>query len=229
MSTPNEIFRGAYGRSKKNQPGEIATEATELLDLLTQALRGLFIFGTRLNPLFFATESNITPPGADAGWPLPSDVEHLFRVESVGVKVEVVPFDDRDLAHPDPAVYHLGGELREAGNANDPAPDVDALDVFYAKQAETPGGVDQELDAFWPEAYDSLLELEVAIYLAIKDGRMEEVGTLQQDRDVWAIRFAAHVEHYAPTTQDRFAGPSRIQVESAVPLGELLAGGSEAF
>ncbi|MFW6199665.1 MAG: hypothetical protein ACOC8K_03745 [Gemmatimonadota bacterium] len=225
MTPPREILEGAYGRSTKNQPGEIATEETELLDIVTQALRGLFIFGTRLNPTFFGAEDTVSV--SSGSWPLPSDLEHLFRVEDDGDKVEVVPFDDRAVAHPKPAVYHLGGRLYPAGNANDPT-DGD-LDLFYAKQADAPADLDSELDAFWPEAYDSLLELEVAIYLAIKDGRTEEVPLLQNDRDVWAIRFAAHVEHYAPTTMDRFGGQVGLQVESVVPLGDLLAGGSEAF
>lgn len=225
MSTPAEIFRGAYGRSKKNQPQEIASEETELLDLLTQALRGLFIFGTRLNPTFFGTEDTVSI--SSGAWPLPADVEHLFRVEASGSKVEVVPFEDRGIAAPEPAVYHLGGELHPAGNDNDPTSG-DLL-LIYAKQAEAPAGVDADLDSFWPEAYDELLELEVAIYLALKDGRNQEVQTLQADRDRWALRFAAHVEHYAPTTTDRFGAGGGIQTESQVPLGDLLAGGSEAF
>ena len=228
MSTPNDILRGAYGRSTKNQPGQIANEDTELLDIIGQALRGLFMFATRLNPPFFGTSTTVNFDGDK--WPVPSDVEHLFRLEDPDQSnqvVEVVPFDDRAIAAPAPAVYHLGGAFYSAGNPNDPTSG--NLVAFYAKQATLPSALTEELDSFWPSSYDELLELEVAIYLAMKDDRMSEVQALQADRDRWAVRFAAHVEHFAPTTTDRFVGGSTLQAETVVPLGDLLAGGSEAF
>lgn len=228
MSTGQEILNGAYGHSKKNQPGEIASEATELRLVLVKALRGLFMFGTRFGPAFFGKENN--QPSSSGAWPVPSDVEMLFRLENAtdGTRAVIVPFTDRGIAAPTPAVYHFGQALHPAGNTNDPDT-ADALTFFYAKQADDPGDLSTELDSLWPEEYDKLLELEVAIYLALKDGRNQEVQQLKEDRDVWAVRFAAHVEHYAPATMGRFEGTDLLNPDSEIAPGAFLAGGSERF
>ncbi|MFP3948894.1 MAG: hypothetical protein ACLFWG_09205, partial [Longimicrobiales bacterium] len=65
-TTPEDIIYAAYPKSKKNVPGQIGTEASELLELVGRALRGLFIVGTRVNPLLFA--KNTTQAGASGGW-----------------------------------------------------------------------------------------------------------------------------------------------------------------
>lgn len=227
MSTPNDVYLMAYAKSKKNQPGEIATEATELLGLITRALRGLFAFGARVSPQFFGIQADVT--GASSKWALPTDVESLYRIEYVtgGAKVELVPFDDRTAAEPDPSVYHFGQSIYAAGNANDPDPAADDLRFFYAKSAETPASATVELDSLWDEDYDELLAYELAIYLALKDGRNEEVIDLRKDRDRWALLFAAHLEHYMAGEVDRWPGSRALSTERIVPIQRLLAGGSE--
>lgn len=223
-TTALDILIGAYARSSKNTPGTIATEATELLTLVWRAMAGLYAFAARLNPTFFADATDVAFSGT--GWLRPAAAESVFRIEDAsGHEIIVVPLDDRQADVGLPAVYRWGQVYRSAGNATDPT--AGSLRFFYATRPAPLPTLTDPLDALWTESYNALLIDEVAIYLALKDGRLEELDALTGSRDRWAQLFAAFLEHETANERRRFGTVRRIATNTLVPIGSLLAGGSQ--
>jgi hypothetical protein len=223
-TTVQDILNGAYGKSAKNRPLSLAADATELVKVVQRSLQGLFAYGTRINPLFFGTSADVN--AVSGSWARPADAESIFRIEIVAglVEVAVVPFDDRKKAEPTmPAVYEMGQKFLPVGNVNDP---VGTLRIWYARQASALVNLTDVLDAMWPERFNELLELEVAIYLALKDGRDSEVAELRPPRDAWAALYGAHLEHATANLRARFAQVRRFATNTLIPIQGILAGGS---
>lgn len=221
-TTPQMILDGAYAKSLKNRPGAIASESGELLQLVIRSMRGLYAFAARINPLFFAESAAVN--FAAPGWPRPQNAEAIFRIETAaGVEVVVVPFDDRNAEPGIGAVYEFGQVYRPA-SALAPNPQNGALTFFYSKRPTDPANLAATLDAMWTEQFNELLILEVAIYLALKDGRGDEVGAYKSDRDRWANLFAAFLEHESMNERRRYGQVARFNVKSMMPIWSLLAG-----
>lgn len=224
-TTPEDVILAAYAKSKKNVSGQIASQEGELLALVGRALRGLFAFGARINPMAFATST--TQAGASGAWTWPDDVESWIRLEDNAddSEVVVVGFDQRTAEPGKPAVYYAGRSWYPAGNAGDPDPASDTLKYWYAKRADLPTTTAEALDALWIESFNELLVLEVAIYLAMKDER-SEVAVLRADRDRWLAQYIAHLEHVVPMERRTRAHVRTINTNTLVPLTDLVAGGT---
>lgn len=219
---PRDILLAAYAKSLKNKPGAIASESGELLQLVIRAMRGLYAFAARVNPLFFA-ESAVVAYAAP-GWPRPVTAEAIFRIElPTGTEVALVPFDDRAAEPGMPAVYEFGQKFLPA-SALAPNPQNGNLTFYYAKRPTDPADLDANVDAMWTEQFNELLILEVAIYLALKDGRSTEIPGLTASRDRWANLFVAFLEHETVNERRRFGQVARFNVKSMMPLWSLLAG-----
>lgn len=222
-TTPRQILTAAYAHSTKNRPGVIAAESTELLQVVIRAMRGLYAFAARVNPTFFAKTSAVA--FAAPGWSRPEDAESVFRIEDpTGTEVVVVPYDDRGAEVGMPAVYSFGQVYRPASAAA-PDPQAGNLTFYYAKRPQSPATLDTPLDASWAEQFNELLALEVAIYLSVKDGRQDELGSLRADRDRWIAQFVAFLEHETANERRRYGHIKRINVQTLVPM---LAGGGAA-
>lgn len=230
MSTPREIITRAYAKSLKNRPGSIATEATELLDQLQAVLRSIYAGSAKINLTYYADE--VTGVAHDGtGWPRPAAAESVFRIEGEGtasgnvadgVEVVVVPFDDRAAEEGLPAVYRLGRKYRIAGNALDPNAN-DALTFFFSERAPDLVNLDTAIDASWPEAYDELLTLHMAVYLASKEAevRQAELQLLLQERARWGKLYMAFLEHETVNERRRLGRvhvPTRDQIVTAEEL-----------
>ena len=189
MATPREIITAAYAKSTKNQPEEIATNETELLEVVNRKVRSLFSPAATVNPLAFGKTDTMTWGGT--AYPRPTDAESVFRIENAGAKVHIVPFDDRGLMGTQDAVYVLGTNYYVAsGLAGNPA-----LTAWYSKTPTDAADIDATIDASWPETFNNLIVLDVALYLAEKDGRDEELPGLRQDRTEWLNLFTAYLNH----------------------------------
>jgi len=219
-----DILNAAYSRSTQNNPGTIATESTELLAVVQRALDGCYAMAARINPTFFAESASVAPPGASTPWDRPETAESIFRIEdnSDGSEIVVVPYDDRTAEELLPAVYEFGKQFYTAGNAADPDPTSETLDFFYSKRPETLTALDDTLDPMWTEQFNELLVLEVAIYLAVKDGaaqsRTTETQALYAERTRWANRFTAFLEHSTPIQRRRFGHVRRFNTEALLPV-----------
>ena len=231
-TTPRDIIVSAYAKSMKNKPGTIATESTELLQLVIRALRGLYSVAARVNPTFFAESADVTL--GSSVWARPETSESIYRIERVsgttggtgnaGDEVVVVPFDDKKAEEGLNAVYEFGQKFYSAGNSLDPTGG--DLKFYYSKRPTDPATLDTALDALWQESYDELLILETAIYLAMKDTRAEEVKDLKGERDVWASLFIAFLEHCTANERRRFGHIHTIVTKRLIPLNALFAGGA---
>lgn len=229
---PRDIIVAAYAKSMKNKPGTIATESTELLQLVIRSLRGLYSVAARVNPIFFAEDADVTL--AAGAWGRPETAESIYRIERVagttggtgsdGDEVVVVPFDDKKAEEGMGALYEFGQAFKPAGNALDPTGG--DLKFYYAKRPTDPADLDATLDALWQESYNELLILETAIYLAMKDTRSEEVTNLKGERDVWAGLFIAFLEHATANERRRFGHLHTILTKRLIPLNALFAGGA---
>ncbi len=213
MTTPRDILIAAYGLSNQNQPETIASESTELLDVVVRAGRGLWAFAARINPEFFGATVDV--PFAAPGWARPGTAELVWRIENpVGKEVVVVPRSDlkADLARP--AVWTLGQIYRSAGNPLDPING--NLTFFYSQVFPKPDTLDTAISALWPTQYDQLLILEAGLYLALKDGRGDEMGSLSGQRDSWAQLFAAFLEHETTNRVYRYGSVRTFNVPALI-------------
>lgn len=223
MATYGEIITRAYGFSKKNQPNRIAEETSELVGQLNHGLRAFFAIAARVNPTFFGTSSAVA--FVSPGWVRPATAEIVYWIETAaGAEVIIVPFDDRGAEPSMPGLFQLGMSYRPRGLGNDPTGD---LTFFFSRQAvEDVSGLGATVDTGWPEAFNQLLSLELACYMARKDGRMEELGALMGERDRWLALFISRVELAPAGTMRRWNRRRLIPDHSAISVSSLLVGGS---
>lgn len=220
-TTPQQILTDAYAKSKKNQPGRIATESVELLGVVNRVIRTFFQIGVRVNPTFFGDSAVVS---FSSGWARPTAAEMIFRIEDGGDEVVVVPFDQKTAESGLPAVYRMGQVFLSAGNAGDPTSG--DLTFFYAKTPTDAATLGTDIDSMWPETYKELAVLEVAAYLAVKDEREAETAYLVAERDNWLRMFLAFLEHETINERRSFGIPTPFNTNSVVPIASLLAGGS---
>jgi hypothetical protein len=226
-TTPEDLIEAAYAKSLKNNPGQIATESTELLQLVIRMLRKFYAISARVNPTYFASSSQVAAPGSGLPWARPEGAESIFRIENPSAaEVVVVPFDDRTAEEGKPAVYRMGKNFYEAGNTPDPDPASDALTFWYTKRPTDPANLTATIDATWEEQFNELVILEIAAYLSNKDGRAEELGQLAAERDDWLRMFIMFLEHETANERRRFGHLRRFNTMSLVPLNDLLVGGT---
>ena len=219
-----DILDAAFATSTKNQPGTIATSGVELLEAVKRKLQGIYAFAARVNPLHFATTLDVT--GVGGVWERPEPANAIIRIEDASfVEVVVVPFDDRLAAEPKPALYEFGGNFIVSPLQTNPPGDTDDLTFWFSKRPDDPDPFDLTglLDPDWDDGYNDLLIFEIAIYLAMKDGRDEEVAMLKQERNQWAQVFASYLQHSTANEQRRFGHQRIVNVDSLLPL---LTGGA---
>jgi hypothetical protein len=222
MTIYNDIIIAAHGYSTKSRPDEIATRATELLSLVYRAARGVFAAASRVNPEYWGTVANVANIG-DA-WARPENAQTVFGIEraSDDAEVAIVPFDDRGAELSKPAVYLLGRGYRRAFSTLGPL-DSDILKIYYSRIPVAPDQLTDVIDPEWESVFDNFLAIETAMYLALKDGRMDEYAALQPERAKEAQLFVEFLSNATPITSYRYGQPRRVAVPSILPL---LAGGT---
>lgn len=237
-TTVREIIDAAYATSKKNQPGAIASETGELLALVNRSLRGFFAEGARHNRKIFGRRIVVDFDDGEerGGWPRPASAESVVRIEAggdgdiptvgggkieTGTQIVEVPFDQRNAEPGKPCVYSYGQIYYSAGKDNDPLPDSGTELVFFCSMRPTTltalegaGGV---LDPLWPEQFNQLLILDIARYLAVKDGgREDEVAAFAQEYEREHQRFIEFLQHESTTEVKSYGHFNRINPPSIV-------------
>ncbi len=214
MSTTTDIVTQALPASLKNRP-IAASDHTEYRLLLGRLLRKYVALGAKANPDYFGVLTQVV--GAAGVWTRPANTESVYRIEdATKEEVIVVPVEDRIANYGKPRLYRLGRTYRTVGEAGDPGA-TDTLDFYCIMAAAVPASMDAALDAMWPTAYDPLLVADVALYLAVKDGRQEEVAGLTHERDGWLAQYLEHLEHETANEERRFH-PRPILALGAQPV-----------
>lgn len=214
-TTVNDILVEALPRSGRNRPGAIANDAIELRNVVGRSLRALFCAGARRNPAYFSMQSAVI--GVAGIWTRPARAEAVWRVEAgAGDECVILPYAERSTAYGKPRLYRMGRTYVTGGATGDPGA-TDTLTFTYAVTPLLPTTTTEDLDPLWPESFNPLLVEEVALYLAIKDGRDAEVATLKPERDQWLQLFFAHLDHETMNEQHVFH-PPRLSELAVVPL-----------
>lgn len=224
ITTVQDVLDGAYGTSTKNQPDTIANEETELLAVVKRKLAGIYAFASRINPIHYSASEDVT--GVAGQWERPEAANAIFRIEDASfVEVVVVPFDDRLAAEPKISLYEFGGFFTADPAQSTPPGDTDDLTFWFSKRPDDPDPDDLTgvLDPDWDDAYTDLLIFELAIYLSMKDGRVEEVALFKEERNQWARVYASYLEHSTANLQRRFGHKKVVDVETLLPM---LTGGA---
>jgi len=221
-TTPADIIFAARNTSIKNRAA-LATDATELLQKVIRALRGLYAVAARVNPTFFAEQATVA---FASGWPRPQTAESVYRLErnanttggsgASGSEVVVVPFDDRGAELGTGAVYAFGQVYRSAGNAKDPTGG--ELVLFCARRPTDPADLNATLDSQWQEDFNELLIVELALYLAGKDARGDDIARLLADRLSWLNLYIGFLQHETANLRRRYGHQTVVNVNTLLPL-----------
>lgn len=214
-TTVQQILDAAYATSKANRPGTIASETTELLQVVQRSLRMLFADAVEHNRVFYVTRQAVAWDAILQGWPMPKLVEAVIRIErATGVQVAEVPFDDRRAELGKPAVFMVGQVFYPAGNALDPVNET--LTMFCSKMPATLSSLDSTLDPLWPEQFNQVLIWDVAQYLAVKDGREGEAAAFTTERDREHARYVNFLRHATTTLVRRYGHDGRANTQQTI-------------
>jgi hypothetical protein len=205
MSTPRKILDMAYGMSKLNEPEVTASETGELLPLLDRLLAGLFMEGSRINRKVFSRRADMPLEGGS--WARPAGATMVLQLEAgagmttltdpipPGTVIGEVPFDQKRANRGRPSVYALGQRYYPAGNDADPV--AGDLAFIYVGSPLPVLSLTAPLDPLLPDTFNGLLALEVALYLARKDGgerRAQEMAALSSELEREQARFVSWLE-----------------------------------
>ncbi len=237
-TTPQTIIEAAYAKSLKNKANTIASESGELLPLVNRIMRSLFAAAARVNPMFFGTTADVA--FAAGGWARPEGAQLIFRIEAAtvsppasipaGTEVMVVGLDQKTIDPAKPTLYRMGQVFKPtsaSATVQPISPQDGNLKFYYSKRPTDAATLASTLDPLWIEDFNEIPILRVARYLAMKDGRAEEVGPLTQEIGEWAAQFIAFLEHETTNEVRSYGQIARFNAPSLVPVMSLVAGGSK--
>lgn len=182
-TTAKDLIQRAVARSNKNDFGRSIT-AKELIPVLSDYLRQLYVDVAAADPQFFAASSPVA--GSAGAWTTPTDAIVVFRIlDAEGDEVAIVPFKDPD-SELQPRLYELGRSFYSVTGDTDPAAGA-TLTFHYAmvhpalNAAAAWDHADNTLHASWTERHNALLIAELARYMAVKGGRAEEAELFAEE------------------------------------------------
>lgn len=204
-------------------PGATAT-AAELVPAVQDSLHALFQIAARVNPAFYGASVAVVWA---SGWPRPTDAEAIERIERAdGENVVVVPSDQRQAEPGFPCVYRWGQTYFPAGVTPGPE-EGETLTFFYSRQPAALSAPTDSIDSAYPTSHRTLLELDTAIRLAIKDGgaTTEILEALGGERHDALSRYVAHLEHETIGERRTHGHIRKFNTATLVPVHSMLAGG----
>jgi hypothetical protein len=211
MATAQDILLAAFGRSRQNDVGDLATLETELLQRVNTSLIAYFAVAAARAPLFIG--ERVSVPDVGGTWLRPVGAEIVWAVQTPdGSPVAILPADDLTIDPQSPAIYQLGRRYYKPGRANDPS---GALDFFCAMRPPAMTAMTDPLPEAWEEAYNELLVLDVAMYLATKDGRESELKRLEGEHEGWLALYVQFLGHETLAQRRRWGKPGQASIATA--------------
>lgn len=229
MADVQAIIDAAVTRSASAQPDMLTVDAPELVRIVSRALSNLYLLAARRRSVNFgATATAVLTAGSPSGWPYPADALSVLRVEALasvtvsalaeGTEIAVTRLDDQQGMAPMPSVYEFARRLVSCGGADDPVNQ--DLRIFYAAAAPPLTDTADPLPDALPEQFYPLLELPLAIYIARKEGRADDLAVFQEELATESAYFDAWLTDASIAQGDRFAGLRPEQVSAAADDGE---------
>jgi len=130
--------------------------------------------------------------------------------------VTEVPFDDRRADRARPSVYMLGQVFYPAGNAGDPTGE--PLIMFCSVLPAPLPTLASEIDPLFPEQFLRIVILDVAIYLAVKDGdRENEIAAFTTEREREQARYVEYLRHATTTLGRRWGHAGHVSTQPTTP------------
>lgn len=176
----------AIARSYRNRGEVLAPQVPELLDALTLLFTQRYAQASGLNPAVFLKRAVLN--WVADGWTIPADCDTmvLMRVNS-GAQVFVVAIDNLDAEPTEAAVYRMGRRYLPAGNPVDPV-NV-PLVAFYTQIPAAFAAVDQAPGPEWPQQFDTMVVVDLAVWMATKDGRADDLQALAPEQGAWDAKY----------------------------------------
>lgn len=215
--TAAEYIAAAVARSYRNMGDVSADPTTELLGVLSRLFAGYYAEAADQNPAVMGKLA-VVPWNVAGYWAMPSDQYALYELRTAtNVKVYVVPFDDRAAETSEAAVYRLGVRYYPAGNPNDPT-NV-ALQFTYQPVPPQFVATGDSPPAEWPLQFDERVIVDLAVYLAEKDGRPEDIAAMQGEAAKWKLLYDRWLGIADVNTVRRFSVPQQVPTAQVVPIG----------
>ncbi len=218
----NDYIAQAIAQSYDNRPTVLTAEDPELLVQLSLLFQGYYRIAAKENPGALATNAVLT--WNSTGWTIPADVDTTIRLERTnGVEVVVVPLEDRAAEPSVGAVYRLGRRYLPAGNSNDPSSL--NLVIYYASIGPTFTAGTDEPGAEWPVQFDMMVVLDLAAYMARKDGRAQDYDALMAGNSSlpgvmsWRADFMRWCQTPDLNIRRRFGAPTVVPTPAVRPVG----------
>jgi len=213
----SNILAQAYARSSGNRSSSLIEDAAEGVWIANRVQRLCISAGARINPDYFG--SLYTMPAVGNYYLRPLLTEMVYRIEMpTGDEVVVVPVEDRYVATGSPRVYQLGALYYSVGEDGDP--DGETLSAYVVSLPVDMVDINSTMTTVIPDAFVPLLVDEIAIHLALKDRRMDELNDLRRSRDSWLRLWINFLEHETAARVRRFvpvtSGLNTIQMIGAM-------------
>ena len=200
QSSAYQVLQLAYARSSGNRAKSLVAEGTEGVAIVNRVQRACFALAARVNPIFFGVNATVAYA---SGWNRPTLAELIYWIEDIaGNEVRIVPYEDRNTATGTGRIYQVGQRYFPCGGVDGPASVT--LTMLYSMQPNPILVVEDLLDPNWPDNFTSLIVDEVAIHLALKDRRMDELQDLRRSRDSWLKLYISFLEHEGSARTQRF-------------------------
>jgi hypothetical protein len=210
-----DVIAQAVLQSYDNRPTVLEAEP-ELLVQLGLAFAGYYRIVTKENPSLFAEQLALT--WSINGWDIPDNVDTVIRLErSNGVEVVVVPLEDRSAEPSVGAVYRLGRRYYPAGNTNDPTNQT--LTAYIAPVAPEFVALSDPLPSVWPTQFNRMPILELAAFLASKDGRADDAQRFNSALLQWQLDFVRWCQTPDLPIRRRFGAPTIVPTSATRPVG----------
>lgn len=222
--TAQEYITQAISTSYLNRGDVLAVDSTEMLSTLTRHFQKYYADAATQESSVFAQIVAVPVLTAPRRWVLPGDIDVLHHLEQNGQPVTVVPYEDRTEAEPsESCVYRLGYVLYPVGNATDPTQN--ALTALYTPVPAAFTALGQSAPASWPTQFDGMVVDHLALWLASKDGRQDDVDRLTANMaggngsPGWTELYATWLGRASINVTRRFASPRPVPSPSTVAAG----------
>lgn len=210
MLTAADYIARAVARSYRNRGEVLAVDAPELLDALTLLFTQRYAQAAGYNPAVFLVQA-VMAWDTD-GWQIPANCDTVVLLQTPTAQaVNVVAIDNLAAEPSEPAVYRIGRRYRPAGNANDPT--AVALSIWYTQQPVAFTATGDSPDAAWPQQFDTMIVVDLAVWLAIKDARGDDIAALEPEQARWNAQYVEWLQRESlglVRQWPRFATPPAI-------------------